>query len=203
MLGFLALSRNIVDKMRIIPYSVGAVISPSITASKKNRTSIYSDSAHFCFILMVLISLILLMLVVPLLPYIYGNSYSPARGPLAFFILTLIPIGVQRVSSVYVLSCGNPGIVIRTGFKSACILVVLDLILIPFLGIYGAAIAAMVSITFDMIFLLRFIMSHDKVRIKEIFSPSHRDYKIMASLIRKALGKQEKVVNPAEVSSPS
>ena len=90
---------------------------------------------------------------------IYGNEFSVSIGVSRILIIGSLAAAINIPGSAYYNSIGRPGRILPYAFISIIIHVILAIVLIPWFGIHGAAIAFCISQIFvaitNIIFLTR------------------------------------------------
>jgi O-antigen/teichoic acid export membrane protein len=75
-LGFLTLARNVVNRVRIIPYSLADVIAPRFSAGDAAAGLLAARAMRQIALVMALVSIALLVAVGPLVPWVYGLALA-------------------------------------------------------------------------------------------------------------------------------
>lgn len=79
------------------------------------------------------------------IPWLFGEEFSPAYLPLLLLLPGMIAFGVQRLTGPLLLRTGRSDLLILFNGTALAVSVTLDLLLIPSLGAAGAAAASSVS----------------------------------------------------------
>jgi stage V sporulation protein B len=81
----------------------------------------------------------------PLLEMAFGEAYADGTPALLVMLAAVVPLSIGRLVSADLKGRGRPGIVSIAAVVSVAATVVLDLVLIPAMGIVGAAVASLVA----------------------------------------------------------
>ncbi|HET8776303.1 MAG TPA: oligosaccharide flippase family protein [Candidatus Limnocylindria bacterium] len=81
----------------------------------------------------------------PLLQVAFGSAYVEGTPTLLVLLVAVVPLSIGRVISADLKGRGRPGTVSIAAVVSVAATIVLDLVLIPGMGIIGAAIASLVA----------------------------------------------------------
>jgi O-antigen/teichoic acid export membrane protein len=81
----------------------------------------------------------------PLIEVAFGSAYAAGTPTLVVLLVAVIPLSIGRLISADLKGRGRPGTVSLAAVVSVAVTVVLDLALIPGMGIVGAAIASLVA----------------------------------------------------------
>ena len=101
-----------------------------------------------------------------LIPLVFTGHYDGAVAPFRIY-LSLMPVRIF-LFGVIIIALGQPRIVLWAALGSLIVNLVLNIILIIYIGFLGPAIATVVSTYLQVIGLLWFILKHLKIRIEEL-----------------------------------
>ncbi|MDP5169801.1 MAG: flippase, partial [Bacteroidia bacterium] len=130
---------------------VAASLFPAIMNAKKRDEGLYKRRLQNYYNLMVVASLAITIPVALFgpwalqLPFLYGPEYADAGGVLVIHIWTLVFIFLGVASSKHLVAENQQRMELIRTLMGGVVNVILNFILIPQYGIYGAAIATLVS----------------------------------------------------------
>ncbi len=81
----------------------------------------------------------------PLIEVAFGSAYAEGNPTLLVLLVAVVPLSIGRLIAADLKGRGRPGTVSLAAVVSVAVTVVLDLFLIPGMGIVGAAIASLVA----------------------------------------------------------
>ncbi|HEY5327573.1 MAG TPA: flippase [Mucilaginibacter sp.] len=157
--GAYATVANLSEAWNFIPAVIVTSLFPAILNAKRDDIVRYKKRIQHLYDLMVYLSVpvaIIITFAAPLIYKLYKPEYAYAAPTLSVHIWSGVFVFLGAASSQYLIAENfNKLTFIRTGF-GAVVNIVLNLILIPHLGMMGAAIATLVayaSATFFIIFI--------------------------------------------------
>lgn len=179
--GLYGLAYKFTYAFQFLPLAFTAALYPSFSASlvhdKKNLPKLFHRALWYMMLLSTPITLGIWLIAEPLV-LLAGEAYQAAAPVLSLLVFVLIPIFLDfPVGSL--LNASNKQAT-KTAIMGATMVInlVLNAILIPIIGILGAAIAALVSFIFMLLVGLFFIVKY----IPDIsFAPIIRDVSLIAS----------------------
>ncbi|ADI84691.1 flippase [Geobacter sulfurreducens] len=136
-----------------IPSSVSFVLLPRMAqAGKKESVFIVKRTCLWVFIILFVSALILAIGAKPLIHYAFGDSYRASIEALWLLLPGVIAVGITTVTTPYFLGrLGKPHLGAFVAAISLTTNLLLNLLLIPRLGMNGAAISASISYCFATI----------------------------------------------------
>ncbi len=144
--GFYSVAVIVAELPWYFPNAVGTVIFPEITSKEKSEA--YRFVAFICrntIVITLFIAIVVGILANILIKIIFGPRFMPAIIPLQLLLPGIIFLAINRVICVGFSGTGRPELGTLTVVFSFITTVVLDLLLIPRIGIRGAALASSFS----------------------------------------------------------
>jgi O-antigen/teichoic acid export membrane protein len=146
--GLYALATSLAQLIWLPAQAAATVLLPNV-ASQQDATERNSDvTARITRITLLACLVMALGLGVGVIvgvPIVYGDAYRPAIAPLLLLLPGVVVIGAAFVTSSFIAAVGRPGINMRISLVCLALTIVLDLVLIPWLGIKGAAVAGTIA----------------------------------------------------------
>lgn len=144
-LGYYSVSL-ITEYLWYIPMSIGAALFPKISSSiiedKEKETATACRNAVF---LTYSAAFIFFILSNPLVRFLYGERFLPAVLPLCILLPGVASLSISKTLKAYLSGIGRPKIATYSSMLTILVSVSLNLILIPRIGIAGAALATSLS----------------------------------------------------------
>lgn len=199
-LGYYGLGVSLCERIWMIAESIGVVVLMKAAQSLENDS--VAATARVCRVTLwiTVLSCVLLGLAAPLLiPFLYGASYAPAVIPLE----VLLP-GIAFISVFLVLHSDltGRGQAKCTLYVFSCFLVVniiLNLILIPWAGIAGSALASTISYGGGSLTLAVCYARKYGIRVSELLIVERRDIDdILLPFLQRLAGRRRVEKAPAE-----
>jgi len=107
--------------------------------------------ARFVFIVTILGALFLALIISPLVNILFGADYSEATGALRWLLPGIVLGGVARVLANDLAARGRPELNMYTALLVVIVNVLANIILIPGMGIKGAAIATTLAYSINFV----------------------------------------------------
>ncbi|BAU48033.1 hypothetical protein SVA_1471 [Sulfurifustis variabilis] len=174
-LGILTLGRNLANRIRVVPVSLGTILVPELAQSGNAPQDLVTSAIRRLLVLMSVIVAAAILLAELLVPLIYGSEFRDAVTPLQILLLALIPLSVQRMLVMYLVATGRASQFVQMATLGFLVILTLDLVLIPVIGIYGAVISALFGALAEMLFALRIFTRLTGSRSTEILRPRRTD----------------------------
>jgi O-antigen/teichoic acid export membrane protein len=188
-LGLLTLARNLTNRIRVIPYSLGTVISPRLSKADQEAFLLAATATRRMTLVMLGLVALAVIAAGPLIPFVYGDAYTDAVMPVRIFLLILLPLGIQRVFTVFVLAIGQTSVFLQSAVIGSITVILLDFALIPYLGVIGAAIASVIVATIEAYYVGRAFIRHSTMRWAQVFMPTMDDSAFFISQYKMLLWK--------------
>lgn len=115
------------------------------------------------------------------IPSFFGEPFRPATQPTLLLLLGALPWAFQLVLGRSAAAGGRPTVLTRSYVASLLTMLALDLVLVPWLGLAGAALASSAAPLAGCIVLLRWWRSRSEEASLTLLIPGRRD---MVALVR-------------------
>jgi stage V sporulation protein B len=144
--GFYSIALMLAELPWYIPQAFGTVLFPQVSGMDKEAANKFSATVcRNTVFITVIVSILLVIFAKPIIGIFFSAQFYPALVPFFFHLPGTIALGITRILGGNFQGTGKPEFGTLMAFVSFLIMVVLDLLLIPRLGINGAAIAASVA----------------------------------------------------------
>jgi len=138
-----------VNMMRYIPKALSVVIFPISTQlylkNVKRLSAALTQMYKYLFILMVPLAFLIFSFSKEILNIFFGKNFADAAICMSILSLAMIFNTIYIVNQNILIGTDKPKVYVKALFIEAIISTLLDLILIPRYGIYGAAVTALIS----------------------------------------------------------
>jgi O-antigen/teichoic acid export membrane protein len=174
--------------------AASSMLFPHVAAQADHRDTATTERTSRLTLLATFALAVALAVVSPLvLGWFFGPTYRRGTLTLLILLVAMLPLAVARVLSADLKGRGRPGLVsIGTGV-GAILTVVADLVLIPLLGIEGAALASVVAYAGTAAVLLGYYRRLTGGRLLALL-PSVSDVADVLRLVRGRLGRRRGAV---------
>jgi O-antigen/teichoic acid export membrane protein len=163
--GFYAAAVRLSEAWYFIPMVIAGSLFPAIINAKKHSIKVYHERLQMLYDLSILTAVTIAILISSISDWIilnlYGKPFISASGVLAVHIWACVFFFLGSANGRWLIVEGYTKIAFARNFIGAAINIILNLILIPIMGIMGAAFATIFSLVFA--FHLYFLF-HKKTR---------------------------------------
>ena len=167
--GLYSIAVAIADVLILVPVAIGTVLFPRLSSLENDRERwlLTSRVVHWVILVMVISTGLLLFIGSNLLVFLFGQEYSTAVPAMKILIPAVAILGINVVFMNYFASLGMPMISVISPALAAIVNIPANYLLIPIMGIIGAAWASLIS------YSLMLIMSLGYIRLLQKSSKSH------------------------------
>jgi O-antigen/teichoic acid export membrane protein len=152
-----------------IPGIICVSLFPAIINSKKTNQESYYSRLKNLFLLVLALSLIIAIIVSvlarPIVYVLFGEDYLESVSVLSIYAWSIVGMFLGMVAGYYLLAENYMKIYFFSSFFVAGLNIVLNVLLIPRMGINGAAVATVVSYSFLVLGLLFFRKTRRELRL--------------------------------------
>lgn len=145
--GLYSIASSLADMLWILPSVVGAILFPRLTAlsdsAQRWRLTLRTTAATLvAFVPILAITALLAPIAIRIM---FGSEFEPAAPSLRILCAAILFYGASSVFSQYLAARGFPWIVVGIWAAGFAINLALNLVLVPALGIEGAALASLAA----------------------------------------------------------
>jgi O-antigen/teichoic acid export membrane protein len=180
--GFYSLAAGLAETLWYFPNAITVVLFPNI-ASDIKRGGELTPKACRHVLLLTFCSSVALAIASPLLPLVYGERYAPMIWPLLLLLPGVVTLSVFKVLSTGFFGRGQPMIASWAALIGLVFQTILDIVLIPRLGINGAAMASSLAYTLMTVLGIIFYVRATGVPVRSIFVMQGDDWRVYKKLI--------------------
>lgn len=180
--GYYSIAVSLVETLWYLPASIGMVIfasTPGTNLKVSNKTTpVICRNTLF---LTLITSVVLFILSKFLITLLFGQEYLPAVEPLWILLPGVVALSVCKVLCNEITGRGKPRINLMASAISLAVNIPMNAILIPRMGMAGAAIATSVSYTITSVFVLIVFGKLTGNKIIDIILIKKSDFKLYLS----------------------
>jgi len=168
--AFYAVAANAVQRLKLVPESISKALFPQLAGTSPERSGPLAARVLRHSSLWVGISVVGLVGAGPfLLPWMYGPEYVNSVRPFLVLLPGMALLTVYRVLARYFIALGRQRVPIATQLVSLSLNVGLNLVLIPRLGIAGAAVASLGSYALEGVLIYFAFRRHSGQGLRQSF----------------------------------
>lgn len=153
--GLYSLSVTFAELLFYVPDSVAAVFMPRVAAAKNGGSDGSPAEVARLTLLITAAAALLLLPGTALLIAVFLPAFGDSFPPLVILLPGVVSLSLVKVLTGYLLGRGHPRPTVVASVTSLVVNLGLNLVLIPTVGITGAAFASLVSYTLNAAMLLR------------------------------------------------
>jgi O-antigen/teichoic acid export membrane protein len=174
--------------IRLIPSAVGTVLFARVSATREEEAKNLTTLITRTYIIFIpLLSVFLLLLAHIIIPLFYGARFIPSIGVVGYLLPGVIALCFASPLGQYLNGRGFPEFNLYAGAMGVFLTLVGDFLLIPKMGIKGAALVSSIAYIATFLILLHFFHSYTKASLKEIFSPRKEDMLYILQVFKEKL----------------
>ncbi|GAB4234868.1 MAG: hypothetical protein Tsb0034_08760 [Ekhidna sp.] len=177
-LGYYAVGVNLSMLLMVLPSTIREVFIPYIASSdREENLKNLTFFSRVGFTLILLIATVIFLLSDHLIPFLYGAEFTSSIVPFKYLLAAIAMTSIGIIFSAYNYGTGSPKLNFYANVVSLVMILVLDFWLIPKYGITGAAIATLITYTFNSALIFFTVIFNQKLPIKNYFFVSWEDIK--------------------------
>jgi O-antigen/teichoic acid export membrane protein len=187
-IAFYSLALHFTEMILEIPQAVGWVVYPRMASLQKE--DVHRLTAQACRRTMCLTGIGALAVVLAgpfIVPLWYGNAFAPASRPLVFATPGMVMMSVFAIVTRDFTSRNNQIVNIRAGMAALISNVLLNVFMIPAMGIVGAALATSISYSLAAFMVMVPYRRESGVAFSELLVPKAEDFRFMWDVSWKTL----------------
>jgi stage V sporulation protein B len=183
--GVYLVAVRVAEVVTQVPNAVGSLVFPAVARQVETRNTDLTERAVRMSILVVTVEVTaVVVLTDAILAVAFGPEYAAAGPVLRILAVAMIPLSIARILAADLKGRGRPGLVSAIMLAALIITLVLDLLLIPAIGIVGAAIASLAAYTGSAALLMASFLAVTGARLR-LMIPGHAD---VGALVRATRG---------------
>ena len=175
-IGLYAVAVSVIIPLQLIPGAIGTALLPELAGREDESLADFSAAvARQISMQMAAAAAVMVPAGIIGIPILFGSEYRGSILPFLIVLPGLCALATSRVLSRYFAIVGRQGTLtsIRTG--AVVLNVALNLVLIPLLGINGAALAALISYLAETIVVAALFVSVSGLSLGQAFAWRRRD----------------------------
>ncbi|MDP4085842.1 MAG: flippase [Bacillota bacterium] len=189
--GVYTFAVNIGERLSIFSQSISQVLLPRIAATnaEEDRNQITSMVSRFLMILVLLMSVALFIVSGLIVRLLGGADYPESPMLLRWIIPGVAVLAVEKILSNDLAGRGKPELNMYVSFFNVALNVVLNLILIPKIGVAGAAISTTITYVASFIIKCWIYKKETKMRYRTFLVMTSSDFALIKKIFQGIRGK--------------
>ncbi|MGF7117959.1 oligosaccharide flippase family protein [Methanobacterium oryzae] len=160
--GIYSIAVSFGDLIYLIPVTVASILFPKVSNMEKGGWEFTWGLIKKGAVLMAVISILFLFLTKPLIIFLYGTPFIGASWAFLFLLPGVYFLSLETVAVQYLAARGFPIFVVYAWVLALTVNIVLNIILLPKLGINGASISSTIAYILITALVLFFIFKLKK-----------------------------------------
>ena len=186
--GFYSISVIIAERLLYLPDALGIALYPKIAHCDDDRSNIATVAVCRQTMILILLSIFVVLLAGrTVIRMLYTDAFLAALVPLFLLLPGILSAGITRVVSSDLLARGHPGVNMVAGGTALFVNIVSNIILIPRIGIKGAAVSTSISYFVQVVVTLISFKRITGVPAAELLIPRYEDLRLFAGALNRML----------------
>lgn len=192
--GLYGLAISLAERIWVVSSAVSSVVYSRLAniPDKKQRMELTAKVGRIVLMVSLILGLLLAIAIVYLIPLFFGDAYNGTVQPLLIIIPGVLMMSIARIFANYFTASGRPEINSIVAIICTIVNLILNFILIPKLGIIGAASATTISYTLNLILRAVWFWNMSQFSFAKLFIINKQDIyllrqKILSSRILRSI----------------
>jgi O-antigen/teichoic acid export membrane protein len=156
-LGYFSIASQLNDTMVILPTTIGLLLFPKIVKAQEQAWQCLQQNLLATSLIMLIVCTLAYFLVAPFIQIAFGHDFLPACQILRWMLPATFFYALTSIVSQFLTAAGFPRSQVVTWALGLLLVIALNYLFIPHIGITGAALA--LSITFAFIFIVLYTIA--------------------------------------------
>jgi len=180
--------------IQLIPSAISTVLFPRTAAVEEGDAVRLTTLILRSFFFLMPVAGLLLLLSPYIIPLLYGIKFVPSIKVVGYLLPGVIGNCYAGILGSYLSGRGHPELTLYSIGPAALVTLVGDYLLIPAMGIKGAALVSSFAYCTNLSLLLYFFSTITGSRLKDIFIPKIEDIKYITATLKEKLQKWSEMV---------
>jgi O-antigen/teichoic acid export membrane protein len=181
---------RIAEQVWLASQPVATVLLPEFAANHKQKSVESKLSAElmvrFALYASAVIGAVLCLVVRPVVGILFGDAYRSASELVFWLLPGVLIFNASRIAAVAMTARGEPELNLRVNAFVLATNLVANVLLIPRLQMFGAALAASTAYTLGTLFALMLLARQSGIGLAELVTPTASDLALLRGLMRRA-----------------
>jgi stage V sporulation protein B len=182
-LGIYAQAFAILAQMMVVSCVVGYVLMPQVAQNIATSAALTARACRIVLWLTIGIGVLIMLLSKPVILLLFGKAFLPCLPLMWIMFPGLVLRSIPRILYHHFQGIGKPMTVSIVFFISMVVMLTIDLLLIPIIGINGAAIGILCSCLLEFWVFSYLFIRLSKVKFSELLLIQFEDLQLLASKI--------------------
>jgi len=183
------------ERLRLLPSSISSAFLPRLANELSERQLQVPRVYRYTVIFSVVSMLAAAVVGAPAILLFFGRKFTGAIVPFLCLLPGITVLGGSSILASDMAAREKPKYSVITGYTTLAVNVMLNLVLIPHLGIVGAAIASSISYSLAGVFWLTFFRHESKLPLSELV-PNRQDVSYLLQQLKRGVGLKKDFAGP-------
>lgn len=184
--GWYALATSITEALLYLPKALSNVVLTETATEVKDSIKSNHHLVYKGIILIIGAAIVGIAILAPfLIPQIFSASFTPSVAPLLLLLPGSLAMALGIIAAYHLFGLGKSAQPSLAALVTTAVTVILDLLLIPMLGIQGAALASSIAYIAFLSICLHFVIIENKTNVKSLLIPTKQDMAMLLRIIKK------------------
>jgi O-antigen/teichoic acid export membrane protein len=194
--GVYAVAVAFAELLRLIPNSIGGVMMPKVAAEGEDALALTLRMSRVTGVVVGVAAICMVAVAAPIIPPLFGAEFAGAALPLLLIAPGIVASSAAGMSASYLVGRGRPKFATIEAGVNVVVNLIANLLLIPRLGIAGAALASTLSYTVSAACPVYFLVRLTGVRVRDLLLPTRSDFVVLGDAARHALSRSGRGGSP-------
>ncbi|MCP4263606.1 MAG: oligosaccharide flippase family protein [Planctomycetes bacterium] len=183
--GLFAVAMRIVTQIMVLPNTLMTVLMPKSAGDAKGKRELIAQCSRFTALICGVALIVLLLFAKPLVHILFSPAFSPVVPLIQILCLGTFFRCLSKVFVPYLLGTNHPGIASISVTISTIVNLVTIWVLLPRIGLVGAALGVTLSYIVSSIILTASFVRLSGLTVRTIYTYNKDDVHLMVRVIRK------------------
>lgn len=183
-LGLYSVAVYLAELLFLIPTCINSALIGKVSNMKTDFKDVIMKTVKVTFNLSIILSLVG-CLCTALVPMVYGAEYATIKITIVILFVGIIFASIGKVAYTYFTMNNKPEVHMYISLATLIINIIGNFMLIPLLGINGAAIASTISYTLYGVIYLVILNKKEYVKYGDMLFITSKDFKDMKAILKK------------------
>lgn len=183
-LGNYAQGFAILNQMLLLPAVLGYVLMPRVAKNANESDYLTARVCRLVFAFSACMGIAILLLAKPVVPLVFGKDFSAAVPLMWIMLAGMVFRSVSKILYYHCQGAGMPMTITIVSFISLGAMLTIDIILIPIIGIKGAAIGTLCSCFVEFLIFSSIFLRNSGATLGQMLLVRRTDVQLLANTFR-------------------
>lgn len=181
--GFYATATLLGERFWDIPTAILTALTYHVSAHPEKGANLTARTCRLIVMITTPLYIVVFIFANTAIQFVFGADYLPTVQPLLFLLPGIWVLSLGKILAIYLASSGRPIVATWSAIISLVFTFALDILLIPRIGIAGAAIASSIAYTIATLIITYVFVQDTKIPFRNLLLPQQADWQLIRQLI--------------------